>query len=177
MRPQSFKTSFSFTPMKVGEQTHISPTASIIGDVVIGSRCSIWEHAALRGDLNTIEVGDGSNIQDCCVVHASPDHPVAIGKNVSVGHGAIVHGATVEDDCIIGINATVLDGAYIERGGIIAAGAVVVPGMRVPAHSLVAGVPGKVLREDAGMLKAIAENAEIYRRLAERYLSGEFEEK
>jgi len=161
--------------MKVGEKTYISPTASVIGDVTLGSHCSIWEHAALRGDINTIEIGDGSNIQDCCVVHASPGHPVSIGKNVSVGHGAIVHGATVEDDCIIGINATVLDGAHIERGSIIAAGAVVVPGMHVPAHSLVAGVPGKVIREDEGMMKAITENAEIYRKLAERYLKGELE--
>lgn len=160
--------------MKVGENTYIAKSAIIIGDVIIGKKCSIWENAVIRGDLKRIEIGDESNIQDCCILHASPEHAVKIGKGVSVGHAAIIHGATIEDECIIGINATVLDGAYIESGCIVAANAVVPPGMRVEKNSLVAGVPAKVIRKDEKMIEAIRRNAHIYMQLAERYLQGEF---
>jgi len=163
--------------MKVGENTYIAKTAVIIGDVVIGSHCSIWENAVIRGDLNRIEIGDGSNVQDCCVIHTSREHVVRIGKNVSIGHGAIVHGASIDDDCIIGINATLLDGVHVGKGSIIAANAVVPPGKEIPPNSLVAGVPGKIIREDEGVMEAIKENAYVYRKLAERYMKGEFDEK
>jgi len=161
--------------MKVGKDTYIAKTAVIIGDVIIGSKCSIWENAVIRGDLNRIEIGDGSNVQDCCVIHTSPEHVVKVGKNVSIGHGAIVHGATIDDDCIIGINSTVLDGVHVGRGSIIAANAVVPPGKEIPPHSLVAGVPGKIIKQDEGMMEAIRENADVYKKLASRYLNGEFE--
>ncbi len=162
--------------MKVGENTYIAKSAIIIGDVFIGSRCSIWENAVIRGDLNRIEIGDGSNVQDCCVIHTSPEYGVKVGKNVSIGHGAIVHGATIEDECIIGINATVLDGVHVGKGSIIAANAVVPPGKEIPPYSLVVGVPGKVIKKDEEMTKAIRENAEVYEKLAGRYLQGEFKE-
>jgi carbonic anhydrase/acetyltransferase-like protein (isoleucine patch superfamily) len=160
--------------MNVGAGTYVAETARLIGDVTVGAACGVWEHAVIRGDLNTIRIGDGSNVQDCCVVHASPECDVVVGAGVSIGHGAIFHGAHVDDDCIIGINATVLDGAHIKRGCIVAANAVVTPGMHVPAHSLVAGVPARVLKQDETMLAAIRENAEVYRQLARRYLAGEF---
>ena len=161
--------------MKAGRDTYIASTAVIVGDVVIGDECSIWENAVIRGDLNRIEICDGSNVQDCCVIHTSPEHIVKIGKNVSIGHGAIVHGAIIDDECIIGINATVLDGVRVGRGSIIAANAVVPPGIKIPSHSLVAGVPGKIIKRDEKMMDAIRENADIYKKLAKRYLGGEFE--
>jgi len=160
--------------MKIGEKTYIAKTAVIIGDVVIGERCSIWENAVIRGDLNYIKIGDKSNVQDCCVIHCSPENPVNIGKGVSVGHGAIVHGATIDDDCIIGINATILDGASIGKGTIIAANAVVTPNDKIPENSLVVGIPGKIIKQDEKLIDSIKENAKIYMRLAERYLKGEF---
>ncbi|MCD6331169.1 MAG: gamma carbonic anhydrase family protein [Thermoplasmata archaeon] len=161
--------------MKVGKDTYIAKSAVIIGNVIIGNKCSIWENAVIRGDLNKIEIEDGSNIQDCCVVHVSPKHKVKIGKKVSVGHGAIVHGATIEDECIIGINATVLDGAVVGSGSVVAANAIVLPDTKIPENSLVAGVPAKVIRQDEGLLEMIRRNAEVYMELAERYLRGEFE--
>lgn len=160
--------------MKIGEKTYVAKTAVIIGDVFIGDRCSIWENAVIRGDLNYIKIGNGSNVQDCCVIHCSPENPVNIGKGVSVGHGAIVHGATIDDDCIIGINATILDGASIGKGTIIAANAVVTPNDKIPENSLVVGIPGKIIKQDEKLIDSIKENAKIYMRLAERYLKGEF---
>lgn len=160
--------------MKVGKETYIAKSAIIIGNVSIGNKCSIWENAVIRGDLNKIEIGDESNVQDCCVIHSSPEHAVKIGKRVSIGHGAIVHGATIEDDCIIGINSTILDGIHIEKGCIIAANAVVPPNQKIPKNSLVGGVPAKIIRQDEKLLETIRKNAEIYMKLAERYLKREF---
>lgn len=163
--------------MKIKKHTYVSPTASIIGNVKLGKECSVWEHAVIRGDLNSIEIGDGSNIQDCCIIHASPSHEVIIGKNVSVGHAGIVHGAMIEDNCIIGINATVLDGAYIEKGCIIAANAVVTQDTHVSKYSLIAGIPGKKIRQDEKMMESIQKNAIIYQNLAKKYLAGHFSQK
>ena len=156
--------------MKVGKETYIAKSAVIIGDVTIGNKCSIWENAVIRGDLNKIEIGDGSNIQDCCVIHTSMEHEVKIGKGVSIAHGAVVHGAIIEDNCIIGINSTLLDGSYVEEGCIIAANAVVLSGMKIPKNAIVAGVPAKVIKKDEKIIKTIKRNAEIYMELAKRYL-------
>lgn len=125
----------------------VAPTAAVIGRVRIGAQTGVFYGAVARGDSSTISIGSGSNLQDGVVVHADPDFPATIGSGVSVGHAAVLHGCTVEDDCLIGMGAIVLNGAVIGAGSMVAAGAVVLEGTRVPPGSLVAGVPGKVRRE------------------------------
>jgi len=125
----------------------IAPTATIIGAVTIGPRTGVFYGAVVRGDTSSIVIGAGSNLQDGVVVHADPDFPATVGSGVSVGHGAVLHGCTVEDGCLIGMGAVVLNGALIGRESMVAAGAVVLEGTQIPAGSLVAGVPGKVRRE------------------------------
>jgi len=160
--------------MEIGEGTYIAKSARIIGNVKIGKNCSIWENAVIRADLNRIEIGDGSNVQDCCVLHVSSEQEIKIGKNVSIGHGAIVHGAIIEDDCIIGINSTILDGSHIGKGSIVAANAIVPPDTKIPPNSLVAGVPARIIKKDEKLIEIAKKNAEIYRNLAKKYLNHEF---
>lgn len=125
----------------------MAPTSTVIGDVTLEAGASVWYGAVLRGDVERISVGADSNIQDNCTLHADPGFPVTIGERVSVGHNAVVHGATVEDDCLIGMGATVLNGAVIGTGSLVAAQALVPQGMQIPPGSLVAGVPAKVRRQ------------------------------
>jgi len=124
----------------------VAPGAVLVGAVSLGEGTSVWYGSVLRADTNTITVGREVNIQDGCILHADPGFPVLIGDRVSLGHGAVVHGASVEDDVLIGIRATVLNGAHVGAGSLIAAGAVVRPGMVIPAGSLVVGVPAEVRR-------------------------------
>ena len=124
----------------------IAPGAVIVGDVVIGEGTSVWYNAVIRGDSDSVRRGARSNLQDGVVVHTQGDDPASIGDDVSVGHNAVVHGARVENGCLIGMNATVLSGATVGEGSLVAAGAVVPQRMKVPAHSLVAGVPARVIR-------------------------------
>ena len=133
-------------PPRIDATAFVHPRATVIGDVRLGPRSSVWPSAVLRGDINFIEVGEGSNVQDGAVVHLSDDHPVVIGRHVTVGHGAIVHACTVEDECLIGMHATVLDGAVIGKQSIVGANALVPQGMVVPEGSMVLGVPAKVVR-------------------------------
>ncbi len=128
---------------EVSPEAFVAPGAMLIGPVKVGPHASIWFNAVLRADRGEIEVGEYTSVQDCCVLHG----PVKVGDYVTVGHGAIIHGATVEDNCVVGMNAVVLDGAVVGRGSIVAAGAVVPQGMQVPPHSLVGGVPAKVIKE------------------------------
>jgi len=160
MRPEVHKSSF------------IAKTAVIIGDVKIGKNCGIFPNAVIRGDENSIEIDDGSNVQDCCVIHCDKEHSVRIGKNVSLGHGAVIHGATIGEDCLIGINATVLNGARIERGSIIGANALVTTDMEVPENSLVLGVPGKIIKQDKKFAEMARSNAETYQKLAKEHMQG-----
>jgi len=160
MRPEAHKSSF------------IAKTAVIIGDVKIGKNCGIFPNAVIRGDENSIAIDDGSNVQDCCVIHCDKEHSVRIGKNVSLGHGAVIHGATIGDDCLIGINATVLNGARIERGSIIGANALVTTDMEVPENSLVLGVPGKIIKQDKKFAEMARSNAETYQKLAKEHMQG-----
>lgn len=130
----------------------VDPTAwvsegTLIGDVVIGPESSVLFGAVVRADNNSIRIGARTNLQDNVVIHVDADAPVQIGSGVSIGHGAVVHGSTIEDDCLIGINATVLNHSVIGEGSLIAAGTVLLEGTVVPPNSLVAGVPGKVRRE------------------------------
>ncbi|MFB7125201.1 gamma carbonic anhydrase family protein [Kitasatospora xanthocidica] len=125
----------------------VAPNAVVVGDVTVAAGASVWYGAVLRGDAESISVGAGSNIQDNCTLHADPGFPLVVGERISVGHNAVLHGCTVEDDVLVGMNATVLNGARIGTGSLVAAGAVVPQGMVVPPGSLVAGVPAKVRRE------------------------------
>ena len=125
----------------------IAPTATVIGDVSLGADTGIWFGAVVRGDKDRIEIGNGSNIQDNAVVHTSKGYPTLIGKEVSVGHGAILHGCTISDRVLVGMGAIVMNGAVVGEDSIIAAGAVVTEGAVIPPGSVVMGVPGKVVKQ------------------------------
>jgi len=159
---------------EIHKSTFVDKSAIIIGNVKIGKNCGIFSNAVIRGDENTIKIGDGSNIQDCCVIHCDMDYGVKIGKNVSVGHCAMIHGANIEDDCIIGINAAILNGSKIGSGSIIGAGAVVKEGDIIPENSLVVGVPGKVIKQDSEFRKRAKQNADEYRRLSKNHLERKY---
>lgn len=151
---------------RFGSDVFLAPTAVIIGDVELGDRVSVWYGAVLRGDVHSIRVGADSNVQDGAVLHGTlGEWPVVIGARVSIGHQATVHGAIVEDDCLIGIGARVLDGARIGAGSLVAAGALVREGMQVPPRSLVVGVPAIVKRE------LTDREVELIRRTPGRYIT------
>jgi len=137
---------FLFVQPQIDPTAYVAAHAVVIGDVRLAARCSVWPTAVLRGDINFIEIGEGSNIQDGSIVHLADDLPVRVGKLVTVGHRAILHACTVEDECLIGMGATILDGAVIGRGSIIGAHALVTKGTHIPAGSLVMGTPAKVVR-------------------------------
>jgi carbonic anhydrase/acetyltransferase-like protein (isoleucine patch superfamily) len=137
---------FLYVQPQIDPTAYVAAQAVIIGDVRLGPRTSVWPTAVLRGDINYIEIGEGSNIQDGCIVHLADDLPVVVGKLVTVGHRAILHACTVEDECLIGMGATILDGAVIGKGSIIGAHALVTRGTRIPPGSLVMGTPAKVVR-------------------------------
>lgn len=137
-----------------GKRPRIAPSAlllpgvTVIGDVEIGDEASVWFGTVIRGDVNWIRIGEMTNIQDRCVVHVTVDtHPTVIGDRVTVGHGAILHGCTVEDACLIGIGATVLDAAVVGKHSLVAAGALVTPHTKIPPESLVMGIPAVVRRK------------------------------
>jgi len=148
----------------------IAPNASLIGRVRLAKGASVWFGSVLRGDNDWIEVGENTNIQDLCVLHTDPGIPLTLGANVSVGHGAVVHGATVGDNCIVGMGATLLNRARIGKNSVVGANALVPEGKEFPDNSLIVGVPGKVVRtigeQDVPMLLL---NAAIYRDRWQRY--------
>ncbi len=151
-----------------------APGSFIIGDVTIGASSSIWYHSVLRGDVHFIRVGKMTNIQDGCICHVTNEtHPLILGDRVTVGHRAVLHGCTVEELCLIGIGAIVLDGALIETNSMVAAGAVVTPGTRVPSGTLVGGIPARVLRDLRGdELENLSASAERYRNYASEALKS-----
>jgi carbonic anhydrase/acetyltransferase-like protein (isoleucine patch superfamily) len=132
---------------RVAPSAFIDDSAQVIGDVEIGDESSVWMCAVVRGDVHSIRIGRRTNIQDGAVVHAmTGTHPTVIGDNVTVGHAAVIHGCTVDGQCLIGIGAILLNGSHIGSGSIVAAGTLVTEGMKVPPKSLVMGSPGKVKR-------------------------------
>lgn len=146
---------------------HIFPGAHTIGKVFIGEHSSIWHNAVIRGDIEPINIGNYSNVQDNCVLHSSKGFPLELGDYVSVGHAAVLHGCKVDDNCIIGMNATVLNGSYIGKNSIVAAGSVVTEGKTFPESSLIMGIPARAVRElNAEEIKNIKNNALRYFSLA-----------
>lgn len=132
---------------RLGERVWLAPTAYLTGDITVGDDVSFFFGVAARGDVNSITIGAGTNVQDGAILHVTHERfPLSVGRGVVIGHGAVVHGCTVGDSCLIGIGATVLDGAVLETGCQIGAGALVPPGMRVPAGQLVMGLPARVVR-------------------------------
>ena len=149
-------------------ESWVAPNASVIGQVTLAARASVWYGATLRAEAEPIEVGVGTNIQDGVTIHVDSEFPVSIGAGVSVGHNAVLHGCVVEDDALIGMGAIILNGASIGKCSLIAAGAVVPQGAVVPPRSLVAGVPGRVRRELSDVeIANNRDNADIYQRLVE----------
>ncbi|WGW14086.1 gamma carbonic anhydrase family protein [Saxibacter everestensis] len=131
----------------IDETAWVAPGATLIGDVKVGAGSSVFYGVVIRADRAPITIGEGTNLQDGTVMHADPGFPATIGDRVSVGHRALLHGCTVEDDVLVGMSATLLNGSHVGSGSLIAAGAVVLEGTVIPPNSLVAGVPAKVRRE------------------------------
>lgn len=154
------------TDPEIDPSAYIADGAVIIGDVTIGRESSVWFNAVIRGDSDSIRIGNQTNVQDVCVLHADKGFPCTIGDRVSLGHAAIVHGATVEDDVLIGMRAVVMNGARIGSGSIVAVGAVVTEGTVVAPGSIVMGVPAKVKRT------ADPRDAERIGRAADHYVQA-----
>ena len=138
--------SFRGIAPRVAASAYVDPSAQIIGDVTIGERSSIWPNASLRGDTGPIVIGAETSIQDNCALHEDDGFPLTIGDRVTVGHSVTLHGCTIEDDTLIGIGATILNGARIGKGSVVAAGSLVPEMMDVPPSTLVMGVPAKPRR-------------------------------
>lgn len=153
---------------KIGENCYIAPNATIVGDVIMGSDCSIWFNAVVRGDVNSIRIGNKVNIQDGAVIHCTYQKTKAIiGNNVSVGHNAIIHGCVINDNVLIGMGAIVMDNAEVGSNSIIAAGAVVLEGTKIEAGTIYAGVPARKIKDISpelisGEIDRIANNYLMY---------------
>ena len=161
--------------MKIDSTAFIHPESVVCGDVTLGARVSIWPTAVVRGDTASITIGDDSNVQDGTIVHVDHGVPTTIGRRVAIGHRAIVHGATVEDDCLIAMGAILLNHVHVGSGSIVGAGAVCREGMVIPPRSLVLGVPGRIVRQTSDEEVArIAKTVASYIDLQGRHRNGEF---
>jgi carbonic anhydrase/acetyltransferase-like protein (isoleucine patch superfamily) len=157
-----------------GKPLFVACNATIIGNITFGKEVGIWFGAVIRADKDRISIGDRSNIQDNCIVHTSKGYPVTLGSEVSVGHGAILHGCTIQDHVLVGMGAVILNGARIGNGSIIGAGAVVTEGTDIPPNSVVVGVPGKIVKQTgADQHQHIRNNASSYVELAREYAHHE----
>jgi len=160
---------------KIAATAYIDPSAQVIGDVVVGERSSVWPNTTVRGDVNYIRIGDETNVQDNCCLHVQRDEfPLILGNRVSIAHSVTLHGCVIEDECLIGMGAIVLNGARVGTGSIVAAGALVTEGMSVPPGSVVMGMPGKVRRaatdDDRKRIQKHADSYIMYRQI---YLDDE----
>jgi carbonic anhydrase/acetyltransferase-like protein (isoleucine patch superfamily) len=150
---------------QIAASAYIDPSAQIIGDVVIGERSSVWCHTTVRGDVHYIRLGEETNVQDNCCLHVmTGQYPLTLGNRVTVGHSVTLHGCEIEDDCLIGIGAILLNGVKVGTGSVIAAGALVTERTEIPAGSVVMGAPAKVRRA------ATAADREMIRRHAANYV-------
>src|SRR4051812_9711809 len=148
----------------------VADNVTLVGRVEVAALASIWYASVLRGDGDAIRIGPRTNLQDGTVVHADPGFPTVVGAGVSVGHRAILHGCTVEDDVLVGMGAIIMNGAVIGEQSVVAAGAVVLEGVRVPPRSLVVGIPGKAVRQlDDEQLEVVRQNAESYAKLSQAH--------
>ena len=156
---------------EIDPSAFVAPNATLIGRVRIAANASVFYGAVLRGDMDAIVLGEGSNLQDNCVVHTDTGVPTTIGAGVGIGHGAIVHGTTIEDGSLIGMGAVLLNRSVIGAGSLVAAGAVVLEGQEIPPGSIVAGVPAKVRGPitDERMRERVRSNAVEYQQLAARH--------
>jgi gamma-carbonic anhydrase len=152
-----------FTP-SFGKNCFLADGAIVVGEVIMGDNCTVWFNAVVRGDVNTISIGNDTNIQDGAVIHCTyQKSKTIIGSRVSIAHNAVVHGCTIEDDVLVGIGATILDDAVIGTGSVIAAGAIVLPGTKVEPGSIYAGIPAKKVKDTGEEMKAvIARTAKNY---------------
>lgn len=149
-------------------ESWVAPNASVIGWVTLAARASVWYSATLRAEAEPIEIGFGTNIQDGVTVHVDKEFPARIGSGVSVGHNAVLHGCTVEDDALIGMGALILNGAVVGAGSLVAAGALIPQGMVIPPRSLVTGVPGRVRRDlSEAEVRHNQHNAAVYQRMSD----------
>jgi len=130
----------------LGEQVYIAPGVQLIGRAHLGHHVSLWHNVVVRADVNTITIGENSNIQDLSMLHVTELNALKIGKNVSLGHNVVLHGCTIEDSCLIGMGAIVLDGAVIGENSVVAAGSLVAPGKKFPPKSMIMGNPAKLTR-------------------------------
>lgn len=159
---------------KISEGAYIAPSAEVIGKVELGLHASIWHGTIVRGDVNWIKIGDETNIQDLSMLHVTKDTPLTIGKCVTVAHSVNLHGCTIEDHCLIGIGAIILDGAVIGEGSVVAAGALVPPNKKIPPKSLVIGSPCEIKKElSEKELEFFSINYKNYKKYKEEYLNPE----
>lgn len=158
----------------LGRGVFLAPSAELAGEIEVGEDSSFWFHTAARGDVNWIRIGERTSVQDGTILHVTHElFPLAIGSDVVIGHSCMIHGCTLEDACLVGIGARVLDGAVVESGAQVGAGAVVTPGMRVPSGQLALGVPAKLARPlSEAEREGIREIARRYVRVKNEYLSA-----
>lgn len=156
---------------QVAEGVFVAPNATIIGQVTIDAEASVWFGAVIRGDVDRISIGSGTNVQDCAVIHCDEGFPTSVGREVTIGHSCIIHGCSIGDNCLIGMGSTILNGAKIGENCLVGAGSLITEGKEFPPGSVIMGRPARVVREvgeaELAMLRRGAEN---YRRNSQRYL-------